>query len=172
MDEWGERPGGAPLSGLLGVALLAGICLAFHGLSDGQWVPLLDHANLALHEAGHPLVGLFSERLAVYGGTWFQLLFPLAVAWHFARQQHQVGVAASVVWLGENLLNIARYVADARAQELPLVGGGDHDWTEILGRWGILHLDGLVAGLLRVIGVVMVIAAVGWQWRQYWLERG
>lgn len=40
-----------------------------------------------------------------------------------------MGLAMAWVWLGENLLNIARYLGDARAQVLPLVGGGEHDWT-------------------------------------------
>jgi len=104
-------------------------CLSFHGLMG--WIPILDSANLALHEAGHPLVGILSVRAAVYGGTLFQIIFPLAAAWHFHRTYNAGGVAASTVWLGENLLNIARYMADARAQELPLVGSGEHDWAEI-----------------------------------------
>jgi hypothetical protein len=49
---------------VLGIALLAGL-LAAMILTSG-WVPLLDSANLALHEAGHPLVGLLSSRLEVY----------------------------------------------------------------------------------------------------------
>ena len=43
------------LAAVAGVGLFAAACLACH-LAWG-WVPLLDSANLALHEAGHPLVG-------------------------------------------------------------------------------------------------------------------
>lgn len=42
-----------------------------HLFTEGRWVFLLDHANLAIHEAGHPIVGIFSSHLAVYGGTGF-----------------------------------------------------------------------------------------------------
>jgi len=149
------------------VALFAAACLGFHLFGNEKWVPLLDHANLALHEAGHPLIGILSQRAAVYGGTLFQLAFPIAFAWHYRRLGNHVGVAASVVWLGENLLNIARYMADARAQLLPLVGGGDHDWTEIFSRWHVLHLDGRTAGVTRGIGLLLILSAMVWLYRRW-----
>ena len=55
-----------------------------HFFSQGHWLLLLDNANLALHEAGHPLVALFSQHLSVYGGTLFQLLFPALFMRHSA----------------------------------------------------------------------------------------
>ncbi|MDP1613326.1 MAG: hypothetical protein Q8M11_19890 [Sulfuritalea sp.] len=154
------------LGGLLAVLVFALVCLGFHWLGTEQWVPLLDSANLALHEAGHPLVGILSGRAMVYGGTLFQVAFPIAVMVHFHRAGNAIGVAAAVVWLGENLFNIGRYMADARAQELPLVGG-DHDWAEIFGRWGVLHLDGRIAGITRGIGVLLVVGAVVWLYRRW-----
>ena len=64
-----------PAGGLLfSVAFAAYI--AYCALFGGDRVPLVDDANFAVHEAGHPLAGVFSERLAVYGGTLAQLLFP------------------------------------------------------------------------------------------------
>lgn len=159
------------LGHLLAVLAFAVVCLGFHWFGAEGWVPLLDSANLALHEAGHPLVSIFSERATVYGGTLFQLLFPLAAVGHFHRAANASGVAACVVWLGENLFNIARYMADARAQELPLVGNGDHDWTEIFGRWGVVHLDGRIAGLTRSVGVLLMIGALVWLYRRWRADR-
>lgn len=156
-----------PLGHLLAVAAFALLSLGFHWFGESGWVPILDSANLALHEAGHPLTGLLSERLMVYGGTLFQLAFPLAAAWHFRREGNSAGAAAGMVWLGENLLNVARYMADARAQQLPLVGGGDHDWTEIFSRWGMLHLDTRVAGLTHGLGVLIIAAGVIWLYRRW-----
>lgn len=168
--EWPEHESDVvPVSlfSLVAVASFAAICLAFHAFSGQGWVPILDSANLALHEAGHPLTGIFSSRASVYGGTLFQLAFPVAVVVHYHRRGHAAGAAAGAVWLGENLLNVARYMADARAQVLPLVGGGDHDWTEIFGRWRILHLDTRVAGLTRFAAVLLIAAALVWLYRQW-----
>jgi len=159
------------LIGLLAVLAFGVVCLGFHWLGRGGWIPILDDANLALHEAGHPLLGIVSGRASVYGGTLLQLLFPLAAAWHFQRAAKANGTAACFVWLGENLLNIGRYMADARAQQLPLVGNGDHDWAEIFGRFGVLHLDGRIAAMTHVIGVVLVVGAAVWLYRRWREDR-
>ena len=154
-------------SAFVGIALIAGVLAAVQGFSAQHWVPLLDSANLALHEAGHPMVGVFSDRLMVYGGTIFQMLFPILVIVHFKRERDAVGAAAGGVWLGQNLLNIARYMADAREQILPLVGGGEHDWTEIFTRWGVLSRDVRIAGFTRWLGYALMLYAVIWLWRRY-----
>jgi len=150
----------------VGVLVFAMICMGYHFLAHESWVPILDSANLVLHEAGHPIVGLFSERLSVYGGTVFQLLFPAVAAWHFRREGHDIGYAASLVWLGENFLNVARYMSDARAQVLPLVGGGEHDWTKILGRWNMLQADVRLAGLVRFAASILIVGACIWLYRR------
>jgi len=164
----GDPQAAAVTSGrFIAVAAFALVCIGFHRFGEQGWVPLLDSANLALHEAGHPLVGILGARATVYGGTLFQLIFPIAMAFHFRREANAAGLAGAVVWLGENLFNIARYMADARVQELPLVGNGDHDWAEIFGRWGVLHLDGRIAGITRGIGAVLMLGAVVWLYRQW-----
>ena len=119
---------------------------------DG-WIPVLDDANLVFHEAGHPIVGIFSERLMVYGGTWGQLAIPLMAAVSFWQKEETTAFALSLAWFFENFLNIARYMADARAQILPLVGGGEHDWTDIFSRWHVLPHN---------LGIATFVAAIGW----------
>jgi hypothetical protein len=174
-DDLGFQPGDAagPVTTgqFLAVTAFAAVCLGFHWFSEQGWVPLLDSANLALHEAGHPLVGILSSRLTVYGGTLFQLAFPLLAALQFRRSANPAGIAGALVWLGENLFNVARYMADARAQDLPLVGNGDHDWTEIFSRWHVLHLDGRIAGITRGIGLMLMVFALVWLYRR-WREAG
>ncbi len=69
----------------LALAIWAGILLLCHAFWG--WVPILDSANLAFHEAGHPLFGILSDRLMVYGGTLMQLLMPGICAFEMRRQQ-------------------------------------------------------------------------------------
>ena len=155
------------LGGFLGVASFA-VYIVFARMKSGEdWVPILDSANLAFHEAGHPLVGLLSARLMVYGGTLFQLIFPALVAWHFRRRGEPVGWAFGLVWLGENLLNVARYMADARAHLLSLVGGGEHDWSEIFSRWGVLAADTRIAGFTAFLGWSLMLAALARLFRDW-----
>ena len=57
-----------PVSGVSAAASIAFILWMLLQASTGDhWVPILDSANLAFHEAGHPLIGMFSARLMVYG---------------------------------------------------------------------------------------------------------
>ena len=161
-DEW------TPVSalGLTGYALTALVILWL--AHDGQrWVFFLDGANLVFHEAGHPLLGMLVPNLAVYGGTLGQLVFPVAAAITFFRQGATLSVAFAVLWIGENLFNIARYMADARTQILPLVGGGKHDWTEIFSRWGMLGSDTTIAGFVRLFGWILIVGAGFWLWRRH-----
>lgn len=169
LDDGPDAPWSTVAGWQVALAAAFGIAACAFGLTGERWFPVLDSANLVFHEAGHPLAGALSERLAVYGGTLMQLAIPLAVAGSFLRRREALGFALAGVWLFQNFFNIARYVADARTQALPLVGGGDHDWAEILSRWGALHLDGTLARVLGVAGVVGVAACVVWlalQWRR------
>jgi hypothetical protein len=150
----------------LALAIWAGILLLCHALWG--WVPILDSANLAFHEAGHPLFGMLSDRLMVYGGTIMQLLMPGICAFEMRRQEKYAGFYFCLIWFAENLLNVARYMADARAHELPLVGGLDpeefHDWTRILGNWGLLSWDTSLANCLRLLALGLMVWTLWRSW--------
>ena len=131
------------------------------------WVPILDGANLLFHEAGHPFFGLFGNTMGLYGGTLGQLIFPLVISIEFWRRGATLSLAVGSLWFFENFFNIARYAADARAQVLPLVGGGSHDWFNIFLRWGVLQHDVTIARAIATIGGAGIIATwlwVGWNW--------
>jgi len=98
----------------------------------------LDHVNLAFHEAGHIFLVFFPQFIVVLGGTLFQLALPAACLVHLWRRGANLGWQLCLFWLGENLLNISNYAGDAIKQELPLVGGGGHDWTYLLTETGLI----------------------------------
>ena len=165
--EWEPVTGTKLIGFALGVALL--LLLIFR--SEPGFVFLLDHANLLFHEAGHPIVGLFSSRLETYGGTLGQLVFPCALAVSFWRKGQTLGLAAACIWFFENWFNIARYMADARKLELPLVGGGDHDWNTIFTRWGLLQYDMRIAAALKLVGWIGIAAVCAWVLCRAWQDR-
>lgn len=156
---------------LVGFAAAAGIFAVAVLLSEPGFVMILDHANLLFHEAGHPFIGLFSQTLEPYGGTVGQLTFPVVLAITCWRKGQSLGFAAAVIWFFENFLNIARYMADARKLQLPLVGGGDHDWNTILARWDILMYDTQIASTLQVIAWLGMALTFSWALWQGWRNR-
>ena len=134
--------------------------------ADDGWVRIIDDANLVFHEAGHPIFGLLGSTLGLYGGTLGQLAIPAGIAAAFWARRELVGCAVTGFWFFENFLNIARYMADARAQVLPLVGGGEHDWTTIFSRWGVLSSDTAIAAVVAGVGWLGMIGVWGWLvWR-------
>ena len=149
------------------VALFLGLILC----SERGFVFIVDHANLLFHEAGHPLVGLFSQRLEPYGGTLGQLIFPGVLIISFWRTGQTLSLAGAVIWFFENWLNIGRYMADARALALPLVGGGDHDWHTIFIRWQVLRYDTTIAAVVTVIGWLGMAGACLWVGWRAWQDR-
>jgi hypothetical protein len=128
--------------------------------SEPGFIVPLDSANLLFHEAGHPIYGLFSERLAVYGGTLGQLTFPAILIVSFWRKGLPVQFAACCLWFFENFLNIARYMADSQSLLLPLVGGDEHDWNHIFFRWNVLSYDHEIATATRVLGWIGIAATL------------
>jgi len=154
----------------LAVASAFAACIAYFAWLGDGWVPLVDDANFAVHEAGHPLVGIFSARLAVYGGTLAQLLFPAVCMLEFWRRRATLSYALCGIWLGQSLLSVARYMADARAMQLPLAGFGEHalhDWHLILSRWELLREDLFLANGVRVAAWLGIAAALGFVVRRW-----
>ena len=147
---------------LIGTFCFAAYCAYFANFGQ-QWVHLLDSANLMFHEAGHPIYGLlFGQGFMVYGGTLGQLTFPIVGAVAFWLRREANSFSFMLIWLCENLWNIARYLADARIQVLPLVGGGEHDWTEILSHWGVLTRELSIAHSIRVFAWIGVVVTLAW----------
>lgn len=121
---------------------------------------LLDHVDLAIHETGHIVLSPFGEFITALGGTLLQLTFPAAFVWYFQRRGDRYAAGVAVWWLAQNCWNVAVYVKDARAEELPLVGGGEHDWAYLLGELGWLEQDQLIGQLVRVAGIILFIMAM------------
>ena len=143
----------------LSVALLA---YGVYGLRHQGEGTLLDGVDLAIHETGHLVFGPFGEFIGFAGGTLFQLLMPTFFLIYFLRRRDQYAASVALWWVGQNCGHIAVYVADARAQELPLVGGGEHDWAYLLGRMGLLAQDQHIARDITSVGYLLVVGAALW----------
>lgn len=145
------------------VALVGWWTLKLGGATN-PWC-FLDFVNLAFHEAGHLFFRPFGSTLHYLGGTLGQLLVPALLCGYFLlKQRHAFSAALCAWWVGESLVNVSRYMGDARSLELPLVGGGDHDWNELFYRFGLLAEPSVarVATTTHRLGVVVMLAALAW----------
>ena len=147
---------------VLAFGVLTAIAFWGNALTDKDGFLLLDYINLPFHEFGHLFFRPFGETIAIWGGTIMQLLVPLGVFINYFLRRETAGVAFCTFWFGENLLNIASYIGDARTMALPLVGGGEHDWNIILMDLDILKYDTTIAGIVRTFGWLIMVSTVVW----------
>ena len=137
--------------------------------------------NLPFHEAGHLLFRLFGRFMHSLGGSLGQLLMPLIclfVLWF--KTKDAFGAAVCLWWFGENFLDMAPYMNDARSLSLPLIGGnfghsspyGFHDWEFLLTESHLLQYDHAIAKTSHLLGSTLMLGAIGWavfliirQWR-------
>jgi hypothetical protein len=161
-EEW--RPVNRAVLGIAGAFYLLFLYQAARG--SGALL-MIDLVFVPVHEGGHLLFRFFGEFLAVAGGTILQLAVPLMLAIFFVFQRQIPGTAFCVFFFFEQFLPIATYMADARAQELPLLTVGDsddviHDWAYLFGKLGALNQDTQIAQAVRVLGWIGMIATVAW----------
>ena|SRR5215468_2388882 len=157
-DEWKAIPRSVGVAWLVAFALFL-----LYALADKSGFLFIDWANLMVHEVGHAFFGWFgSYTLAILGGTLGELMVPLFCAALFFCRREIPGVAFSLFWLFENLLYIGFYMSDARAEALPLVGSGDHDWNILFGQWGLLLRDTTIGSATRTIGWLGMLTVCAW----------
>jgi hypothetical protein len=123
---------------------------------------LIDNADLVIHEAGHVFFSLFGKFIYTLGGTLMQIIIPSIIAGFFLRNHYRTGVQVALLWLGQNIINISVYAADARAQKLPLLGGKKvyHDWHYLLGEMGILEQDQTVGYIIFGIAILIFLISI------------
>lgn len=166
---------------ILAVLLIWGWKLIFASIaSNAAGKSFLHLANTPFHEAGHVFFRPFGSFLHSLGGTLGQLLMPLICTVVFLLQTRDTFAASvGLWWFGENFLDLAPYIGDARAGVLPLLGGntghaspyGFHDWEFLLTETGLLRYDQAIARLSHGIGSVIMLLAVAWGgyvlWKTY-----
>lgn len=146
-----------------GVALVAGLYFLWCAYDPAQW-RFLDGINLVIHEAGHMLFMPFGEFLMIAGGSLLQVIMPAAFVWYFRRHAQPYSAALALFWVGQSMLNVSVYAADAVAMQLPLLGGQDslHDWNYLLERTGQLGGTAAIAGMIRFAATVVILGAMAW----------
>jgi hypothetical protein len=131
----------------------------------------LHWVNLPFHEAGHIFFRLFGRWTTSLGGTLGQLLIPVTCLLVFLiKSKNPFGASISLWWLGENFMDIAPYINDARNQELMLLGGitgreaeyGYHDWEFILNEIGLLRYDHTLAHMAYGLGIILMLVSFAW----------
>jgi len=125
--------------------------------------------SLPFHEAGHIIFSPFGDLLTSFGGSAMQVLVPVICGIAFmTTSPNPFGAAVMCWWTGQNLVDVAIYINDARSLSLVLLGGRTgaevegHDWEHILTLTGLLHRDHQIAWTVHDIGAIAMVAGIVW----------
>ncbi|HEY2847762.1 MAG TPA: hypothetical protein VGI80_08085, partial [Pyrinomonadaceae bacterium] len=105
----------------------------------------LDNVDLPIHETGHLIFRPFGEFLMVAGGSLFQVIFPAVFVGYFLWRKQYYAAAIVGLWVGQSILNVWVYAADAVKMQLVLTSGftgsegSFHDWNYLLEHTGLLN---------------------------------
>jgi hypothetical protein len=123
----------------------------------------LDNVDLPIHETGHLLFRPLGEFMMVAGGSIFQIAFPAAFVGYFIWNEKYYSAAIVLLWVGQSILNVWVYAADAVNMQLVLTSGttgsegGFHDWNYLLTATGLIGATKTVAGLISLGGTATII---------------
>jgi hypothetical protein len=154
---------------LLALARWTWLFLAWPMRQDVIGASFLHLISIPFHEAGHLLFAPFGDLMTSLGGSLTQVLIPLACLIAFlTTSPNPFGAAITLWWTGQNLMDVAVYIADARTLQLMLIGGRTgaevegHDWERILTIAGLLHRDQAIARAAHFAGAALMIGALAW----------
>ena len=125
----------------------------------------LDLVDLPIHETGHLIFRLFGEFMMIAGGSLFQIIFPAVFVGYFVWNKSYYSAAIVLLWVGQSILNVWVYAADAVVMQLVLTSGftgtegSFHDWNYLLDHFGLLGSTKTVAGIIRFVGTLTIITA-------------
>jgi hypothetical protein len=158
------------------VAIFLGFTLwGFHFIANASDVMVtgssfLHNIDLVFHEAGHILFIPLGRFMSILGGSLMQILVPAIFAVHFLFwRRNPYATSIMTWWVGQNFIDLAPYIGDARGRKLMLLGGitgqdhaGMHDWFNILNSLDLLAWDMKLAAAARVIGSAVIILSLVW----------
>jgi hypothetical protein len=125
--------------------------------------------SIPFHEAGHIFFSPLGDLMTSLGGSLTQVLVPVVCMVAFlTTSPNMFGAGVMAWWAGENLMDVAMYINDARSLQLVLIGGQTgaevegHDWEHILMLTNALHCDHQLAVGVQTHGAIIMIGALVW----------
>jgi hypothetical protein len=148
--------------------LIFAVLMSIYFLSiayDPMHGSFLDIVDLPIHETGHLIFRILGEFMGIAGGSLFQVIMPVIFVGYFVWQRSYYSAAIVLLWVGQSILNVWVYAADAVVMQLVLTSGftgsegSFHDWNYLLDHFGLLGSTKTVAGIIKFVGTLTIIGA-------------
>ncbi|MEK6566244.1 MAG: hypothetical protein AABZ41_06020 [Bacteroidota bacterium] len=118
---------------------------------------------LYLHEGGHFISGPFGETLMIFGGSFWQIMFPFLLFLFALRDRSRIA-PFPLFYAGLSTMDVSYYARDAMFRIQPLIGGmhkNMHDWFRLAIRWELQDDMETIADTLYYAGALCCAGAIG-----------
>ena len=111
-----------------------------------------------VHEASHLVFGFLPSIGVAAMGSVGEITFTLLLLFTCFYKKAYFAAVFAGIWVMLAFNSVGRYIADARAQQLPLIGPGEtvqHDWHYVLSQLNLLNNDLIIGGAVRTVGDII-----------------
>lgn len=126
-----------------------------HGGGSNLLISGMYLIQFGVHEAGHMIFMFLPDILTALAGSFSEVAFTVLIVIAALRSKSYWAAVFGLLWVMLALMSVGSYMADARAQEMLLMGPSPdpiHDWNFIFGQLGWLQADVTLGTITKVIG--------------------
>jgi hypothetical protein len=119
--------------------------------------------DFGVHETSHIVVAFLPAIFVAAAGSIGEVSFTLLLLFATLKAKSYFASVFTGLWVMLGFVSAGRYMADARAQTLPLIGPGEtvkHDWNFVFSQLGWLNSDVLIGDTIRTIGIIIGVASL------------
>ncbi len=139
--------------------------ILFFSAEDSQ-NPLLGglyFIEFGVHEASHLFAAFLPHIMTAAAGSIGEITFTILVVIAALKGKAYFAAIFGALWVMLAMNSAGRYMADARLQQIPLVGFSNqptHDWNFVFGELGWLQVDTLIGNSVRGLGDFIGVVAL------------
>ncbi len=119
--------------------------------------------DFGVHEVSHIIVSFLPAILVAAAGSIGEVSFTLLLLYATLKAKSYFATVFAGQWVMLGFMSAGRYMADARAQQLPLIGPGEtvkHDWYFVFSQLGWLGVDTFIGGVVSTIGIIIGVGSL------------
>lgn len=119
--------------------------------------------DFGVHEASHIVFGFLPPIAVAAAGSIGEMSFTLLLWFATFKAKSYFASVFTGIWVMLGFMSAGRYMADARAQLLPLIGPGEtvqHDWHFVFSHLGWLNADTAIGGTVSAFGIVIGVLSL------------
>lgn len=120
--------------------------------------------EFGVHEASHLFAIFLPHIFTAAAGSVGEVTFTILIVVAALRGRAYFAAIFGALWVMLAMNSAGRYMADAKTQQIPLVGFSNqptHDWNFVFGQLGWLPADTIIGNSVRGIGDLVGVVALG-----------